>query len=313
MAAGSFSLKYLNEKWVPKLAKMTGGELKIEILPSQAVVPHRETINAVAAGILQGDNNAVSYFTGRDQAFSLLGDLISGYDSAAQTQMFCQFGGGKEVLQKLYDKYSGGKIHVIGCGAYSHEGLVVGTPVRKVDDFKGIKIRAPEGLAAEVFKRVGATPVAIPFPEVYTALEKKIVDAADGSAYSNNDALGFHKIAKYPIFPGVHSAPVIQFIINKDMWNKLGEKNQTALEVWYHAAWVDLTRASDIEDRKLVARDKAGQGVKGIEVIDWPQAERDKFRAIAEAAWADVAKKSPLAQEAYQAHQKFLRDYGLLK
>lgn len=312
MAAGAHSYKYLTEVWSPKLEMMTGGEVKIEILPTKSVVPHRETIDAVRTGILQGDLNAVAYFAGRDPAFAIMGDLIAGWDSPQQTQMFCTHGGGREVLQKLYDKYADGKIHVVGCSPFSREGLVSAVAIRKVEDFKGVKIRSPEGLASEVFRRAGATPVAIPFSEVYTALEKKIVNAADSSSYVNNHSLGMHKIAKFPIYPGIHSQAVLQFVINKDTWDKLGEKNQTAVEVWYQAAWNNVIQASDIEDRKLVAADKAGTGTPGIEVIDWPQEERDKFRAIAQGAWADFAKQSDLAKEAYDASIAFMKAYGLL-
>ena len=80
-AAGSFSLTYLNENWVPKFEVMTGGKMKIDIRPSKSVVPYRETPQAVAAGILQGDLNAVAYFAGRDPVFGIMGDLIAGYDT----------------------------------------------------------------------------------------------------------------------------------------------------------------------------------------------------------------------------------------
>ena len=313
MASGSFTLNYLQKNWVKKVEEMTGGEVVLEILPGSSVVPHREVMNAVSAGILQGDLNAVAYYAGRDAAFGLMGDLIAGYDSVDQFQMFCRFGGGREVLQKLYDKYSNGKIHVIGCGPFSKEGLVAGKPIRTVEEFKGVKIRSPEGMAAEVFKRVGAAPTSIPFPETYTAVEKGIVDAADASSYTNNDSLGFHKIAKYPIFPGIHSMAVLNFTVNKDTWDKLGPQGQAALETWYAAAWTDMSRASDVEDRKLVARDRAGKGPAGIEVIDWSQAERDKFRAIAQKVWLDYSERSPLAKEAYDAHIAFMTTYGLLK
>jgi TRAP-type mannitol/chloroaromatic compound transport system substrate-binding protein len=313
MAAGSFTLNYLNEHWVKKVEEMTAGEVTFEILPSQSVVPHREVMNAVSAGILQGDLNAVAYYAGRDAAFGLMGDLIAGYDTVEEFQMFCRFGGGREILQKLYDKYANGKIHVIGCGPFSKEGLVAGKPIRTVEDFKGVKIRSPEGMAAEVFKRVGAAPTAIPFPETYTAVEKGIVDAADASSYTNNDSLGFHKIAKYPIFPGIHSMAVLEFTINTDTWKKLGPQGQAALETWYYAAWVDMSRASDIQDRKLVARDRAGKGPKGIEVIDWSKEERAKFRAIAQKVWKDYSERSPLAKEAYDKHIAFMKMYGLLK
>jgi TRAP-type mannitol/chloroaromatic compound transport system substrate-binding protein len=310
MAAGSFTLKYLNENWVPKLEAMTYGNIKMEILPSKSVVPHRETPGAVAAGILQGDLNAVAYFAGRDQGFALMGDLIAGYDTAEQMQMFCRFGGGTQVLQKLHDKHFGGKIHVVGCGPFSKEALVSTKPIRTVAEFKGVKIRSPEGLAAEVFRRVGAAPTAIPFPDVYTSLDKGIVDAADASSYTNNESLGFHKLAKFPIFPGIHSMAVLQFVINKGVWEKLGPQGQAALETWYYAARTDMTRASDIMDREIAAKDAASNN--GIEIIDLAQEERDKFREIAAEAWKDASSKSDLAKEAYDGHIAFMKKYGLL-
>jgi TRAP-type mannitol/chloroaromatic compound transport system substrate-binding protein len=85
-------------------------------------------------------------------------------------------------------------------------------------------------MAAGVFLQTGAAPTSIPFPELYTALEKKVVDAADASSYNNNSSLGFNKIAKYPLYPGIHSMAVIQFLINKAVWNKIGKNGQSALE-----------------------------------------------------------------------------------
>ena len=241
-SAGDFTFKYLTEKWAPKVEAMSGGSLSLQLMPTKSVVPHRETIDAVGVGILDGDLNAVSYFSGRDPVFAIIGDLIAGYDNPDQVQMFCMNAGGKEVLQKAYDKYTKGKVHVIGCGPYAREALVSKKKITGVADFEGVKIRSPEGLAAEVFKRVGASPVALPFSEVYTSLEKGIVDAADASAYVNNDSKGMHKIANYPIYPGIHSQAVLQFIVNKDTWNKLTDAERTILDVWYLAAYTDLRR-----------------------------------------------------------------------
>lgn len=310
--SGDFTFKYLSEVWAPKVKEMSGGALELQLLPTKSVVPHRETIDAVANGILDGDLNAVAYFAGRDPVFAMMGDLIAGYDNPDQVQMFCMNGGGKEILQQAYDKILKGQVHVIGCGPYTREALVSTKPIRGVADLKGVKIRSPEGLAAEVFKRAGASPVAIPFSEVYTSLEKGIVDAADASAYVNNDATGLHKIGKYPIYPGIHSQAVLQFIVNKDVWDKLSTGEQLLLETWYIAAYSDLRRHADMKDRVMVADDKAGKGTV-VEVIDWPQEERDKFREIARTAWEDFAKKSDLAKAAYDAHVKFMRNYGLLK
>ena len=309
-APGDWAHRFMTDKWAPKLAAMSGGDLKVDVLPTKSVVPHRETIDAVANGILDGDLNAVAYFSGRDPGFALMGDLIAGYDRPDQVQAFCMHGGGKEVLQKLYDKILPGKIHVIGCGPYAKEALVSKVPINGVDDLKGVKLRSPEGLAAEVFKRAGASPTSLPFSEVYTSLEKGIVDAADASAFVNNEASGMHKVAKYPLYPGIHSMAILQFIMNKKVWDKMNEAQRTMLEVWYYAAYTSMRREADLEDRDLVAMHKA----KGdLTIIDWPQMERDKFRGIAVAAWEEMASRTPLAKEALDAHLAYMKRIGLLQ
>ena len=298
-AAGSFSLTYTLKNWVPKLEAMTYGNLKIDIRPSKTVVPHRETPQAVAAGILQGDMNSVAYFAGRDPAFGMLGDLIAVFDTTEQNQMFFRFGGGVEILQKVWDHHLPGKIHVVGAGPFAKEAFVSTVPIRTVEDFKGLKLRSPEGMAAEVFRRVGSAPTSIPFPELYTALEKKVVDAADASSYTNNASLGFNKIAKYPIYPGIHSMNIAQFVVNQKIWEQIGPQGQAALETWYYAMWPDVTRATDLMDHELVARDMAESSKTGIEVINWSQGEGDKLRKRAQGAWEVMSNQNTTAKEAY--------------
>ncbi|MEL6219531.1 MAG: C4-dicarboxylate ABC transporter substrate-binding protein [Pseudomonadota bacterium] len=309
--SGDWAHRFMTDDWQGKFNTMTGPDgVKLEVLPTKAVVPHRETIDAVANGILDGDLNAVSYFTGRDPAFAILGDLIAGYDTVDQMQTFCQYGGGKEILQKLYDKYTKGQIHVVGCGPYAREALVSSIPINGVDDLKGVKIRSPEGLAAEVFKRAGRRCRCRSLRSTHLSRRGGLVEAADASAYVNNNASGMYKVAKYPVYPGIHSMAVLQFIVNKDVWNSLSEGEQMALEVWYYAAYSSMRRLADLEDKRLVAEHKAGGD---ITVIDWPQAERDRFRQIAVDAWRDVAAKSPIAQEALDAHIAFMTQLGLLE
>jgi len=307
--SGDWAHRFLTEGWQQKVGIMSGGSIELEVLPTKAVVPHRETIDAVANGILDGDLNAVSYFAGRDPAFGIIGDLIAGYDTPEQVRTFCQEGGGKEMLQKIYDKHTDGQVHVIGCGPYAKEALVSTVPINGVADFKGVKIRSPEGLAADVFRKAGASPTSLPFSEVYTALEKGVVDAADASAFVNNEAHGMHKIAKYPLYPGIHSMAVLQFIMNKEVWEGLSEAEQTILEVWYVSAYTSMRRQADLQDRELVAGYKQSGEVT---IIDWPFEERKKFREIAVEAWEEAAAKSDLAQEALNTHLTYMRKIGLL-
>ncbi len=308
--SGGYSFQYLNEHWIPKLPEMTGGKVAVELTPIKSIVPRSETPEAVAAGVLGGDLTSIAYFSGRNPAFAILGDLIAGYDSPAQVQEFCREGGGAEALQTLWDATLPGMIQVIGCGAVSKEALVSKVPVRGLDDLKGLKIRSPEGLAATVFRAAGASPANIPFSEVFTSLEKGVVDAADASAYVNNDKNGFHQIAKYPLYPGIHSMAVHQFTVSKATWDKLSPDTRSGMVDWYYAAYADLLKALDEQDKVLVARDIADPN---IEVIDWPQADRDRFRAIAVKAWQDTAAKSPEAGAALAAHLAFMKSRGLLK
>ena len=306
--ASHFSLIYLNETWSPRLEEMTGGALSIELMPLEAVVPRRETPDAISMGILDGDLTVSNYFSGKDLAFALMGDLIAGYDMPEQTMDFCANGGGREMLQKLLDAHYGG-VQVVGCGSYTREALVSKVPINGVADLAGLKIRAPEGLAADVFKRAGAAPVLLPASETYGALDKGVIDAADNSSYVNNSANGMHKVAKYPLYPGIHSMPIFQFTINKDIWKSLSPENQAALTEWFQLAYVGLTEAARAEDERLVKRDRAAGELK---IIDWPQHERDKLRAIAKQAWEDFAAGSDFAREVYDAHVAYMKSKGLL-
>jgi TRAP-type mannitol/chloroaromatic compound transport system substrate-binding protein len=309
MTAGESYYKDIEKYWLPRLEQMTGGQLRIELVPVGSIVPHNETMDAIGLGVLQGDITSTVYFTGRSKAFSILGDLIAGYNTPEQVGMFCYLGGGLGLMQQLYDRFTEGKVKVIGCNAIAREAFVSSAPIRGVADLAGKKIRSPEGLASEVFRRAGASPVALPAAETYTSIDKKVVDAADFSSYTMNDSLGFHKVARYPVFPGIHSMPVIQFTVNKAQWEKLAPAQQTMLDVWYRAMIDDLRMRNEVLDRELVARDIASGKV---EVINWSAAERDKFRALAKAAWADYAAGDDAAKRALEANIAFMKRIGLL-
>ena len=310
LQSGAYEYQYMTEEWGKRLKAMTGGELSFEFYPLNAIVDRKETPEAVMAGVLSAEIVSVSYFTGRNPAFAILGDLIAGYDSVDQVQTFCRYGGGREVLQALWDVTLPGALHVVGCGAVAKEALVAKVPIKGVDDFKGVKIRSPGGLAATVFKSAGAAPVSMSLSDVFTALEKGVIDASDASAYINNSTSGFHQIAKYPIYPGIHSMAVRQFTVNKGIWDKLTDDQKLTLETWFYAAYDDVRRQLELQDKGQVAKDKAGGD---ITIIDWPQEERDKFRKLASAAWEETAAKSPEARAALDAHYKYMKTIGLLE
>jgi hypothetical protein len=90
-------------------------------------------------------------------------------------------------------------------------------PVRRLEDFKGLKIRVPQGMEADLLTRLGASVVVLPGTEIYSALDKGVVDATNWSVASDNDRLGFHKVAPYFTYPGFHSMPR-DFAVNEREW-----------------------------------------------------------------------------------------------
>ncbi|MGH1542042.1 MAG: TRAP transporter substrate-binding protein DctP [Arenicella sp.] len=305
----SFNYIYMKDVWVPKLEEMTKGEIVIKLLPAKSVIETSNTPDAISTGILDGDLTAIAYFSSRNAGFDIMGDLIAGYNHPTELQSFCKDGGGEQVLQKLWDKALPNKIQVIGCGAYTREALVSKVPIKGVADLKGVSIRSPEGMAANVFKAAGANPMVISFADIPQSLDAGIISAADASSYSNNDGNGMHKNAKYPIYPGIHSMATEQFTVSKKLWDSLSAENQKILKNWFYDAYADMSKKIEAKDKELVARDKS-QGE--ITVVDWSVGERDKFRKIAEVVWQDTAKKSPEAQAALDANISYMKKIGLL-
>lgn len=306
--AGGVNQRIITD-WIPKLSAMTGGEIDMELVAGGSVVPSKETMDAVDQGLLGGDFVASFYFAGVDPAFAIMGDLVAGYDTPLQTMQLCYLGGGKEMIQRLVDTYTS-NVHVVGCGSFEREAFVSTVPINGVADLEGLKIRSPEGLAAEIFNRAGAVAVPLAWSELYTSLDKGVIDAADASNYGVNSENGFHEVAKYPLFPGIHSMPGSHFTVSKDYFNGLSEASQIALEVWFQAMSLDLMMWVDQRDRAFVARDLANPD---LTIINWSLDDRNALRAIAQGAWSDVAQGSDLAQEAYDLNIEFMKSMGMVE
>lgn len=296
----------LQQKWAESVSEKTDGAIEVELLPVESIVAHNETQDAIAAGILDGHVTDTSYFAGKDPAFGLIANPVGAYGDPQEMLTFMYEGGGKELMNELVNPYG---LQFIGATTPGLEAFVSKVPLEGVDDLQGLKMRAPEGLVQQVFAAAGAAPVNLPGSEVFTSLDKGVIDAADYTVFSTNQAQGMHDVAPHPVYPGFHSMPLVEISMNKQKWDNLSEEHQQALSESvqeFSQMQVETLREAD---EAAVAEAKAGGEVT---VHDWPAEERAKFRQIAQGEWEKVAERSENAQKVYDALTAYLAEEGLM-
>ncbi|MEQ8967390.1 MAG: TRAP transporter substrate-binding protein [Azospirillaceae bacterium] len=297
----------LKQEWAERVGEMSGGRLEIEMLPVGSVVEHNETMDAISAGILDGHITDTSYFAGKDPAFGLIANPVGAWSDPDEMLRFVEYGGGKELMNELIEPYG---LHFIGATTPGLEAFVSAVPLEGVDDLEGLKMRAPEGLVQEVFAAAGAAPVNLPGSEVFTSLDKGVIEAADYSVFSTNQAQGLHDVATHPIYPGFHSMPLVEVSMNLEKWNELPADLQAILEVSVRDFARDMTSQLAMRDQVAVAEARAAED---ITVHNWSDSERARFRAIAKEQWEEVASRSENAQKVYDTLVAYLEDQGLIQ
>ena len=293
------------DDWVKEVNTMLGGRLTLELYPAKAIIPPFETLEAVQMGIIDADITSPAYFAGRDPAIPLLADLIGAYSNWFEAATWCEYGGGKELYQKMYKGFGA---HFVGCPNAGIESVASKKPINSIADFKGVKMRAPSGTATQLLKAMGASPVNLSGGEVYNALEKGVIDAADLSDYVANKSLGLHKVAKYALVD-FHSMPVLSLTVNMKKWNAQPKDIQAILNM----ATRDM--GTQINMRQLMLRGPAEKDDlenHGVTIINWSDDERKKMRAMAAKIWEQESKKSEFAKQAYDNQISYLKTIRML-
>jgi len=287
-AAGDDVYRFL-QTWAGWVAEDSNGRIEVQVLPADAVVKYSETLDAVGANIIQGDFTDPSYFAGKDPAFSLIGNMVGAWSHPNQLFDMMKNGGGFEIFDKLLNSYG---VKLLGVASTGVEAFVSKIPIRNTADLKGVKLRAPQGMVNNVFTAMGATPVNLPGSEVYTSLEKGVIDASDYTVFATNQAQGMNDIARYPIYPGFHSMPTMQVTMNLQTWNALPDDLKKVMLKTVDRFSAYMVEEHEKLDKKAVAEAKS----KGIEVVSWPDEEIAKFREIAKSQWPKWS-NSPIAKE----------------
>jgi len=297
----------LQQGWADKLAADTGGKVKVELLPVGSIVEHQETQDAIVAGILDGHITDTSYFSGKDPAFGLIANPVGAWSAPQEMFDFMSKGGGNELMNSMLEPYG---LHFIGATTPGLEAFVSKNPIDTVEGLKGLKLRAPEGLVQQVFAAAGAAPVNLPGSEVFTALDKGVIEAADYSVFSTNQSQGLNDIAHHPIYPGFHSMPLVEISMGKARWDALPEDIRAAFES--SVAEFALHQVAELEAADVQAVKAAEEGGK-ITVHNWSAEERAKFRTIAMGQWEKAAVRSDNAQMVFDTLSAYLKENGLVK
>ena len=245
--------------YAKKVNDMAGGDLKIEVLPSGAVVPAFQLIDAVSKGTLDGGHGVLAYWYGKTPAMALWGSGAAWGMDANMLLAWHKYGGGKELLKEIYDglnldvvSFVYGPMPTQPLGWYKK-------PITKTADFKGLKFRTV-GLSIDIFTAMGAAVNALPGAEIVAALDRGLLDAAEFNNTSSDKALGFQDVSKICMLKSWHqSAEQFEILFNKKKFESLPPKLKAILENAVESASADMSwKAIDRYSKDYIELQKMG-------------------------------------------------------
>jgi len=223
-----------------RINDMTGGDLKIEVLPAGAVVPAFQLLDAVSKGVLDGGHGVLVYHYGKQQALALWG---SGPGYAMDANMLLswhKYGGGKELLNEIFTSI-GANVVSFPYGPMPTQPLGwYKKPITKVDDFKGLKFRTV-GISIDVYSGMGAAVNALPGGEIVAAMDRGLIEAAEFNNATSDRVLGFADVSKICMLQSYHqNAEQMEISFNKTKFDALPEKMKHLIASGVEAASQDM-------------------------------------------------------------------------
>jgi TRAP-type mannitol/chloroaromatic compound transport system substrate-binding protein len=227
--------------YAKKVNDMTGGDLKIEVLPAGAVVPAFGLLDAVSKGVLDGGHGVLVYHYGKQTALALWGSGPGFGMDANMLLSWHKYGGGKELLAKLYESI-GANVVSFPYGPMPTQPLGwFKKPIAKADDLKGIKFRTV-GISIDVFTAMGAAVNALPGGEIVSAMDRGLLDAAEFNNATSDRLLGFADVSKVCMLQSYHqNAEQFEIMFNKTKYDALPEKMRAIISNAVDAASSDMS------------------------------------------------------------------------
>ncbi len=281
----------------------SAGRLDIKPFSSGELVPGNQSFDAVSKGSAQVGHDWPGYWKGKNEAFVAFASVPFGLDGEGYN-IWLYEKGGMEMMQELYGRFN---LFALPGGQLGQEmGLSSNIRATKMQDFKGMRLRTP-GWYMDIMNKLGASVTPLPGGEVYLALERGVIDAAEFSSPAINYPMGFDDVTKYAIQPGVHQ-PGIQcaLFFNKDAYNKLPEDLKWIIDIaaretqlWSYN-WVNGLNAEAI---KLFS--------KKIEFVRMDKQTLIDFRKTTKTYLDQVKAKYPDVKKVLDSQEAFIEDFAI--
>lgn len=290
--------------YAKKINDMTGGDLKIEVLPAGAVVPAFQLLDAVSKGTLDGGHGVMVYHYGKQTALALWGSGPAFGMDANMLMAWHKYGGGKELLDKLYTSI-GANIVSLPYGPMPTQPLGwFKKPVTRAEDMKGLKFRTV-GISIDVFTGMGLAVNALPGGEIVAAMDRGLLDAAEFNNASSDRALGFTDVSKVCMLQSYHqNAEQFEVMFNKDKYNALPEKIRAIIQHATDAASQDMQWKAIDRYSKDYAEMQSKDNVKFYKT---PDSVLQRQLEIYDEVTAKKSAENPLFKEILESQMAFAR------
>jgi TRAP-type mannitol/chloroaromatic compound transport system substrate-binding protein len=223
-----------------KINDMTGGDLKIEVLPAGAVVPAFGLLDAVSKGTLDGGHGVLVYHYGKQNALALYGSGPGYAMDANMLLSWYKYGGGRDLVTKLYASIGANVVSFLYGPMATQPFGWFKKPISKLEDLKGLKFRTV-GLSVDLYTAMGLAVNALPGGEIVPALDRGLLDGAEFNNASSDRLLGFPDVSKVCMLQSYHqSAENFEILFNKTKYDALPDKMKAIIFNGVEAANSDM-------------------------------------------------------------------------
>jgi len=287
-----------------KVNDMTGGDLKIEVLPAGAVVPAFALLDAVSKGTLDGGHGVVSYHYGKQNALALWGSGPGFGMDANMMLAWHKYGGGKELLEKIYASIGASVISFLYGPMPTQPFGWFKKPISKIEDLKGMKFRTV-GLSVDVFTAMGASVNALPGGEIVPAMDRGLLDGAEFNNASSDRLLGFADVSKVCMLQSFHqNAEQFEILFNKEKFNALPDNMKALISNAVEAASADMSwKAVDRYSKDYIDL----QTMDKVKMYKTPDAILQKELDVYDEIVAKKSAENPMFKEVIDSQTAFAK------